>query len=135
MRHKNRFLMQINRPRRQIQICIAASAIVWATPVLAFAQSDQDVTRAIARAAATVELLQGAEGAADASASIQMATARLDEARAARDQSHELEAVRRAQEAELNAKVALAEVVQMRGQRRAKQLSDAVAISERELNN
>ncbi len=120
---------------RILKACVVTAAIALSAQGVAFAQSDEDVTRAIARAAATVDLLQGAEGAADASASIQMATARLDEARAARDTSDELDAVRRAQEAELNAKVALAEIVQMRTERRARQLNEAVIVSERELAN
>jgi hypothetical protein len=112
---------------------IVAAAMLLAAPAVALAQSDEDVTRAIARAAASVELLDRADAASDASASIQMARARLDEARAARDHRDQAEAINRAQEAELNAKVALAEIEQRSTERRAQQLDEAVGVLEREL--
>jgi len=116
-----------------LRASLIAVTLVVSAPSLAFAQNNEDVTRAIARAAASVELLQGNDGAADASASIQMATARLDEARAARDANDRSEAIFRAQESEINVKVALAEIERKRTERRAQQLDEAVRVLEREL--
>lgn len=126
-------MKQTSRVWPRVRAGLVAVTIALAAPTLAFAQSDEDVTRAIARAAATVELLHGNEGAADASASIQMAAARLDEARAARDARDRDEAVRRAHESELNAKVALAEIKQRSTERRSQQLNEAVSVLEREV--
>lgn len=126
-------MKQASNHRSPLRAGLVAVAMVLAAPAIAFAQSEEDVTRAIARAAASVELLDRSDSAAEASASIQMARARLDEARAARDNREEVEAVYRAQEAELNARVALAEIEQKSTERRAKQLDEAVSVLEREL--
>ncbi len=110
----------------------AALAIATAVGLPAFAQTDENVVRAVTRAQTLIDTLGTPQG--EASATYQLANTRLEEARAAQASDDSQAAVWRAEEAALQAEIA-AEQVRLTALRdRETELRDAVSALRRELD-
>lgn len=117
--------------RTRFYLAIGCAAALTLLPT-AFAQTMDEAAQAFSRAQASVNLLAQNPNLQSARASFQLAQSSLDDARAAQDRRDYRETIWRSDEAVLNAEVALAEIAQNNAQRRAQELSQAVAALERE---
>jgi hypothetical protein len=120
---------------RTLVVALSTACVAVCAPSAAFAQSTEDVAQAIGRAEAAVALVgqsPALAGPQPAPAAVQIATERLNDARSARDSGNRDVALWRAGEAELEARVAIAELRRAALERRAQELNDAVSALERE---
>lgn len=111
---------------------MAALAFTTAIATPAVAQNDDAVVRAITRAQTLLDTLDAPRG--EASATYQIATTRLDEARAAQASDDDQSAVWRAAEAAVNAEIATEQMRLLALRERQADLRDAVSALRRELN-
>ena len=99
----------------------------------AFAQSSDDVSRAIARAEASIDLIREDAARSYAPTAYERASLRLEQAREAEDRRDRTEAYRRAEEASLQAQLAAARIETETLKATEGDVRDAVDALEREL--